>query len=251
MENSQASISNSNYITKCVRALKELSLQLFSLCLPEDSRGDVLQTLKMNWSASTSQIVRLKVLIGRVVLNRILVTAVSFQEAWATKRFRVGVFVGAVAVPAWYSYRFFDINVRDYDFYFINWVFYFKEVHVYLSVIFVAIGAFLCCPTKLGFRWWALPAVMFCATEVYQISNYTHYTDYVKGMPGWQGWSIVLCVIPAFFFTADYIAYRKYHLKDGTVARIVGVIEMDIPWSAKESILKKEANDFRNLNARV
>lgn len=193
----------------------------------------------------------LQIFRGGPVACLLLRLRVAASEAWSNDRFRLGVLVGMVAFPAWKSHTFFDINTRIEGFYYVNWVFFFNEIRTYLGVIFLAVGFLIACPQKWSFKWWALPVLMFCVSEIYAHSLYDSYDDFYQSMSIWQFAAIAVLCIPAMVVSIDYLCYRKYHLKDGNTCRMVGVIEMDLPWEKKEKMLKDLAAEYRNYNGRI
>jgi hypothetical protein len=246
MNTSLRSISQFNILKRCANFF----LPLLSFALPE-SRLDVLQMWMMNLKNLTEQGVNQICRGGLVVSASLQVMRSSFVEAWTNKRFRVGVLVGMVAFPAWKCHLFFDINARDFDWYYVNWVFYLNTIRPYLAGIFLSAGLFFAAPQKWQFRWWALPVVIFCMSEITAQTFYNDWTDFHQPMPAWELCLLILFSAPALFKGMDYLLYRKYHLKDGNVSRIIGVIEMDVAWSEKEKTLKQLAKEFRDYNARV
>lgn len=213
--------------------------QLFSLLIARTkslrnlSSMAVLQTYQAGLAAFQSRL--------RLALN----------EAWVNRRFRTGVIIGLLAIPAWKSHLFFDIDQRIEGFYYVNYVFYFNTIRPFLSGLFLAIGFFICAPQKWSFKWLALPVAIFCASEIYAESLYTDYTDFYQSMPAWQGTLIGLFCLPALFFSVDYLVYRKYHLKDGTIARMKGIIAAPgISAADKMRLLEDQSLELENFNQR-
>jgi hypothetical protein len=165
---------------------------------------------------------------------------------------RLGVVVGMVAFPAWKCHLFFDINQEIDGFYYVNWAVYFNTIRAYICGIFIAIGFFIAAPQKWKFKWWALPLVIFCATEIYEQSFYDHWTDFYNSMPLWQEMTLIIVSIVPFFFSIDYLVYRKYHLKDGNMARIIGLIKAPgLTADQKMVHLEKLVEECENFNARI
>jgi hypothetical protein len=181
----------------------------------------------------------------------LLLLVVSSKEAWSNNRFRFGIAVGMMAFHAWKCHSFFDINVRDYNFYYINWVFYFHEIRPYMCGIFLATGFFIAAPMKWGFKWWSLPVVIFCGTQIYEMSNYHDYSDFHKQMPDWQFFTVFAFAVVSMYFSMNYLLYRKYHLKDGNAARVMGIMQLDIPWDEKKKHLETLKEEMENYNARI
>lgn len=176
----------------------------------------------------------------------------SVKEALSNKRLMVGLMVGMVAFPMWKCHLFFDIDQEIAGFYYVNWAFYFNTIRAYICGIFLAIGFFIAAPQKWGFKWWALPLAIFCATEIYEQSLYDHWTDFYNPMPAWQQMTLIIVSMVPLFFSIDYLVYRKYHLKDGNIARIKGVIRMpNTDIKVKYELLEKLIAESENYNARV
>lgn len=241
---------------------KHNKLQLLKLC------GNVFQKFYSRFSSlvlslSVLALTRLRILKlmdalriyqdGQAVLTSLLANMwVSAKEAWTNKRFRVGVIVGMVAFPAWKSHLFFSIDTRIADFYYVNYAFYFNTIRGYLAFFFLLTGAFIALPQKWSFKWWAVPFAIFCATEIYAESFYTHWTDFYNPMPSWQVSLFMLFSMPAFYFSINYLVYRKYHLKDGTAARIIGISKTPgLSWERKGEIIEGLVHESENFNARV
>jgi hypothetical protein len=182
-------------------------------------------------------------------MHQILATTVS--EVWSNKRFRLGVFVGLVAIPAWFSHLFFNISARMDGFYYVNYVFYFNTIRPYMAMFFMVTGFFIAAPQKWKFKWFALPIAVFCLSEIISQSFYTSWQDFYNPMPMWEYSLIMVVSMPALFASADYLLYRKYHLKDGTAARVIGILNLPIDWEQKKIHLENLRKEMENFNARV
>jgi hypothetical protein len=185
-------------------------------------------------------------LAGRLAYLRL-----SLQEALANKRFLVGGLIGMMALPAWKCHLFFDINARNPEFYYVNWAFFFNTIHQELVIILVSVGAFIALPSKVGFRWLAIPLVYLNATDIYLQYFYTDWSDFYKDMPSWQVWSLFAISIVPVLFALDYLVYRNAHLRRGNHCRLIGMVEMDMPWADKETSMKLLAKEFRELNSKI
>lgn len=176
----------------------------------------------------------------------------SLKEAWTNKRFRTGVLFLSLAPFMYWGYRFCDINERNFDWYFINNAFYLNTIRQELAGIFLALGFFIAAPQKWAFRWFAIPVVVFCVTEIWLISGYTDWKDFYQAMPDWQVLVIAATCIPAMFFSFNYLLYRKYHLKDGNTARISGILRAPgLTTEQRFRLLEQLIEEQENFNARV
>jgi hypothetical protein len=192
-------------------------------------------------------------LTAALQINQVIQTVwTTTNEALSNPRFLCGVGIFLVAPWAYWCYRFFDIDARDYDWYYRNYAIYLNTIRAELAGIFIFLGAFIAMPQKWAIRWWAVPIVIFCVTNIYVISNITHWTEFYNTMPSWQVWAVTVTCVPALFFTANYFLYRKYHLKDGNLARVQGIIAAPgIPAELKVKLLEDLIRERENYNARV
>jgi hypothetical protein len=196
------------------------------------------RSLKQTAALQTCQVIR--------------IASTTLNETLSNPRFLCGVGIFLVAPWAYWCYRFFDIDARDYDWYYRNYAIYFNTIRAELAGIFIFLGAFIAMPQKWAIRWWAIPIVIFCVTNIYVISKITHWTEFYNTMPSWQVWAVVLTCVPAVFFTANYFLYRKYHLKDGNLARVNGIIKAPgIPAELKIKLLEDLIHERESYNARV
>lgn len=70
-----------------------------------------------------------------------------------------------------------------------------------------------------------------------------------------RGWQLGL-FIPVLILSAmkviDYIVYAKYHLKDGSICRIAGMIKAPgLTPDEKMPFLDKLVDEYQNFNARI
>lgn len=176
----------------------------------------------------------------------------SLIEGWTNKRLRAGVLIVLLSAPAWNLHFLFDLDGRSETWYWQNFAFYFNNIKGYMVLFFVAIGGFIAAPQKWKFRWWSLPLAFFAITEIYDRYFYDDYKDFQQVMPDWRMWGIMALCIPALFFSMNYLLYRKYHLKDGTAGRIVGIWRApNIPRDLRCDRMEQLAQEAEQFNARV
>lgn len=178
--------------------------------------------------------------------------AVRLKEGWTNRRFLTGAIIFLLALPAWKFHLLFDVNVRSEEWYWQNLAFFFNNIKWILILFFVMIGGFIAMPQKWSFRWWALPIAFFAATEIYDRYFYDDYLDFQQELPDWRVCGILALCVPAVLFSLDYLAYRKYHLKDGNAARILGVAKMKgVPAEVKMELMEKLALEAETFNERI
>lgn len=177
----------------------------------------------------------------------------SLTKGWANKRFRTGALIVMLGVPCWFMHRFFSVDTRMDDFYYVNFAFYFNNVKPYLCGFFVSIGFFLALPQKYSFRWWAIAIAFFCITELYDRTFvYNDPMDFQQSMPNWRVYGLFTLSMIAFAFSVDYLVYRYYHLENGTAARIIGIARVKgLPVDQKMDTIEQLAQEAEQFNARI
>lgn len=252
--NTSQSISNKQTKTEWLNFLSHLSLRLAWSWLRQ------LCTLRLQL---LTLIRRLHAILGWTVGK----IRLEYAEATSNKRVMIGYVMMAVGASFYEAHLLFihpampsplafinEIEVPIEVWYYKRWYYWFFTMRTEFLIIFGGIALFLRMPTKWGYRYMIAPVVAYMIAEiVYQSFYCTHYTHFYSWWTPERGVQYLIVVIVfgyAAFKALDYTAYRNYHLKDGTVCRLVGVIEMDLPWSEKEKSLKLLAKEFRDLNAR-
>jgi hypothetical protein len=256
MDSQSQSISQSNYLKRCARALKELSLQLFSLCLPEDSRAGFLQTLSL---------MRLPAFLGWIAGN----VKVAWNEVTTNDRIFVGFVLMGVGGLFYQAHLLFihpeipsaiafinDPAVPIEVWYYKRWFYWFFTQREEFFFGSCSVGLFLMWPQKSAYRYAFVPLLVACVAEIFYqsffISDWTHfYRGFFTLERGWEGIAILVALVFAIKRIIDYQVHRKYHTKDGNTCRMVGLIEMNIPWADKEATLKNLAKEYRDYNSRV
>lgn len=256
METSR-SISHNNLITKCgkyfvwfLRSFLPVSL------LP------YWEPLQSNLASLTRQ---MAAPLGWSVGN----LKVEMNEAMTNGRVMVGYVLMGVGALSYEAHLLFihpeiyspfafinDPEVPKGVFYYKRWFYWFFTNREEFLFIFASAGMFLRLPSKWGFRYLAVPVIAWLVCEVlYQtffISHYTHfYTSFFTRERGWELFVILVAVVFGLFKALHYSAYRKYHLKDGNAARIMGVFMLDIPWDQKKEHFETLKEEMENYNSRV
>jgi hypothetical protein len=175
------------------------------------------------------------------------------QEVVTNRRLLTGILISLLAIPAWRCYNWFDPDARIEGMAFwVNCAFFLNSVRGYLAFFFITTGTFILLPQKWAFRWWAIPVAVFCASEVYRMTQFTFWKDFYTDYPSWQMFLVFGMSVPALYVSANYLLYRKYHLKDGTAARIVGIVRAPgISRDEKWVMLEKLVAESENFNARI
>lgn len=188
---------------------------------------------------------------------------ISLKEFFSNKRLVSGAFLITLGIPSWICYQWFgDPAVRLENFwskYYVNWTWYLITIRPYLTGFFVSTGFFIALPQKWAYKWWLIPTAFFCASELYRVSVFTNYSNwytpfpwYQMFMPSWQALVVFILAVPAFYLSMNYTLYRKYHLKDGTVCRVKGIvqapkIQIEVRYKNLESLIEES----ENFNARI
>jgi hypothetical protein len=240
------SISNHNIKQRCARALKE---QL-------SSSWQHLLSLPL-----VQKLHRFPVFLGWTAGN----ARVAWYEVLTNNRVFVGVVLMGVGVFLYVAHLLFHHPEVNSPFAFIHetevpidvwyykrWFYWFYTQREEFLFGFGLTGFFLRCPVKWGFRWSLVPLIAVCFTEIIQQSFFIdHYTDFFT-FPAWQIWFVVIASIIPVYICLDYAAYRKYHLKDGNAARVLGVFNLpQLSWDEKKPHFEKLNEEMQNLNSRV
>jgi hypothetical protein len=177
---------------------------------------------------------------------------VSFNELFRSKRFCVGIVLIIVGLLSKNLYLAFDPDALfDKWIYYKNTYWYLWTIRSQMKDILFSVGVLLLFPTKIKLRYIVL-LNMFGATM--EIIHYSFYTvDYETfHMP--FNWTVKLVgfFLPIFLLViADYMCYRKYHLHDGSVKRIVGIVETpNLDADRKIEIVNSEKRVIENLYAK-
>jgi hypothetical protein len=198
-------------------------------------------------SAPTLQKIRLYATLG----------CLAGKEIFSNDRKFVGSVTLMVSLAFWWAHLFFDYSTVIEGWYYKNWFFWFFTNREELTIGFGLIGFFLICPTKWDYKYALVPMIVYLLSEVvYQSFQITHWTHFYKSLfsseRGWQLGLFVVVLILSAVKVIDYIAYTKYHLKDGNAGRIVGIWRApDTSRDVKCDIMEKLAAESENLNARI
>jgi hypothetical protein len=226
-----------NHLKQCSKnGLKELRSRWRSFwCLVSFTSASFLQTL------------RLYATLGWI----------AGSEIYSNDRKFSGSVMLMVSLTFWWAHLFFDYTVVIEGWYYKNWFFWFFTNREELTIGFGLLGFFLICPLKWGYKYALCPLIVFLFSEViYQSFQITHWTHFYKSMfSAERGWQLGV-FIPVFILSAvkviDYIAYTKYHLKDGNMSRITGMIKSPgLTPDEKMPVLDKLVDEYQNFNARI
>jgi hypothetical protein len=177
---------------------------------------------------------------------------VAYQEILTNNRvFIGGVFMFGVAPLFYMAHLFLDQNVVLEGFYYRAPYYWFFTNREEFGISFVLTGFFLIAPTRWGFRYLLIPFIAACITEiVYQsffIDSWDFYTT-----PSWEVYAVIVASLFPLYKVINYMCYLKYHVKDGNVSRIIGVIKApNVSLEQKMKILEDLANEYENFYSRI
>lgn len=226
METQSQSISNQQPFLKCGRFLRSL----FSL-----------RSLQVLFTTSPQVLVRLVTPVG---------LDASINEVFANRRFLAGLgfmVVGSISIVFHYL---FDEAVRNFNWYYVNWFYFFYTIRVYVLLIFWSLAFFLFTPVKYR------SIIPFSCAQAFGWVNVIHYSFFVTSnsefhaVPHWS--IIVLALSLAFSFSMciSELVYFWEHKRKGNHCRFVGLTEIDIPLEKKELMYKQLAKEFREHNSK-
>lgn len=229
---------------KCANGLGELYGRLLSFL------SSVLPTLRQQTRKMSRHLVTRGSLVGRSVITTI-------KESASNDRVFVGLVMLMVSPVLWWAHLFFDHEVVIEGWYYRNWFFWVFTNREEMTFGVGLTGFFLLCQQKWGYRYLLTPFVALCACEiVYQSFQISHWTHFYRPMFGpersWEPGLVILIAVFALWKAINYTVYRKYHLKDGNVARLIGIIKAPgISLERKMDILEQLVDETENYNARI
>lgn len=182
---------------------------------------------------------------------------IAGNEIYSNDRKFAGSVMVMVSLAFWWAHLFFDYTTVIDGWYYKNWFFWFFTNREELTIGFGLLGFFLMCPLKWGYKYALAPLIVFLFSEVvYQSFQITHWTHFYRSMfsaeRGWQLLVTVPVLILSGMKVIDYVLYTKYHLKDGNICRITGMIKSPgLTPDEKMPVLDKLVDEYQNLNARI
>lgn len=189
---------------------------------------------------------------------------VAYNELCTNDRLFVGVMFGFAGVLLYEAHLLFinpelpsvfafipDPMVSKQEFYYKAWYWYFFTMRQEYLLLFFLTGLFLILPTKWGYRWFLVPvlAAVFFET-VYQSFFIDDWKDF-HTTPWAEILAIVVVSIYPIYKGLDYIAYRHYHLKAGSKARLFIIKTPGVSLEQKVEKYEETVNEIFNYNARV
>lgn len=177
---------------------------------------------------------------------------VTVKEFLGSKRFCVGVALVIIGVLLKHVYQVFDSSaIFSKDWYYQNMYWYFWTIRSQMKDVVLSVGIFLLFPRKMKLRYIVFLNMFGSAIE---IMHYTFYAvDYLTfHMPATWTIKLIGFFIPAFLLKiSDYMLYRKYHIKHGSIARIFGIAKApNLPAEMKLEIINKEEEVINNFYAK-
>jgi hypothetical protein len=179
--------------------------------------------------------------------------AVSLQELVSNQRYTVGIIFLLVLAPlASVIYQVCDPSVEVEGWFFVNNYYFLFTLSNYFMLSFASVGIFLLFPVKCKISYLAMVWPFG-----YAISKILYYGFFVNSNEQFHqsgSWVLLiagLLVAIGLLLSANYLAYRKYHLKDGTIARIKGIIAAPgISAADKMRLLEDQSLELENFNQR-
>jgi hypothetical protein len=189
---------------------------------------------------------------------------VALNEVLSNNRVLVGIVLMAVGCVFYQAHLLFvrpeipsilafipDPMVSVNVWYYKCWYYWFFTQREEFLIIFSLIGFFLMLPQKWQYRYILVPVVAFSITEIVYQSFITHWTEFYT-TPDWQFLVCAPFAVYAIIKAVSYTVYRKYHLKDGNMARIKGIIRTPgIDTDTKLKYLMDLVKEQEEYNGRI
>lgn len=178
--------------------------------------------------------------------------SVTVNEIVSNYRYTVGVILLLVIAPvSSVFYLVFDSTVSS-DWYYLNYFYYFYTLSPYMMMLFASVGIFLLFPVKCKTSYLAnIWPVGYSISKLIYLGALVHTNEQFQNNTPF--FLLIIGVLSAigFLLSMDYLLYRRYHLKHGTMARIVGIIKAPgIPAADKMRLLENQSLELENFNQR-
>jgi hypothetical protein len=177
----------------------------------------------------------------------------AFRELASNGRHLFGGGLLVVGCASGMLYHFFEPLTINKDWYFLNWYYFLYTIREELTLAFWAVGTFLLLPSKYKLAF--IPCTLALA---YSIAYIIHYYFFVDSLESFHAdiymtmWVAAVSLALGFIISVDYLCYRKYHLKDGNAARIIGIAQAPgISNDSKIAIMNTLIDESQNYNARI
>jgi hypothetical protein len=177
----------------------------------------------------------------------------AFRELASNRRHLFGGGLLVVGCASGMLYHFFEPLTINKDWYFLNWYYFLYTIREELTLAFWAVGTFLLLPSKYKLAF--IPCTLALA---YSIAYIIHYYFFVDSLESFHAdiymtmWVAAVSLALGFIISIDYLCYRKYHLKDGNAARIIGIAQTPgISNDSKIAIMNTLIDESQNYNARI
>lgn len=183
------------------------------------------------------------------IQDTLIIQRASLIEIVSSKRFAVGLTLILIGLLCKYMYLLFDSTVRS-DWYFQGAYWFLWTIRLQLNDILFSIGVFLLFPVKVKLRY-VVYFHMFSAVQ-----DIFHYSIFTKDFETFHQpfmWAVTLIglMLPVFLLIiADYMCYRKYHLKYGPFATIMGIIQTPVPAEKKIEVIEQSGVKIQDFYAR-
>lgn len=202
-------------------------------------------------SVSLQQLRSLKtILVLQDTLDGLIVAG---KEVVSNQRYTAGIiFLLIIAPLSSIFYQLCDPSVLVPSWYYGNNFYFLYTLSPYFMLLFASVGIFLLFPAKCKTSYLATvwPSGYAIAKLVYFAFVVHSNEQFHSAAPWFLLWVGVLSAF-GFLMSMDYILYRRYHLKHGTIARMMGIIRAPgIDAKTKMELLENQSLELENFNQR-
>jgi hypothetical protein len=178
---------------------------------------------------------------------------VALSELVANKRLLVGVACGVLGFGSLFSQHLFSESPRNWNWFYINWFYFIEAIRFWIAISFFSLSFIFCSPQKWKISYLAFSlsfAVGICGVVNY--SFFVHTNEEFNSVPSWFVLIPSMILGVGFALAANYLCFKKYHHKDGNLARVKGiVIAPNISIETRFKHLEALVNESQNFNARI
>lgn len=177
----------------------------------------------------------------------------AMKEVLSNNRYTAGlIFLAVIAPLSSIFYQLFNPAATVEGWYYVNQYYFFYTLSPWVMLLIASTGIFLLFPVKCKTSYLATvwPAGYAIAKLIY-FGLFVHTNQQFHQAAPWFILLTGLLTAAGFLISMDYLLYRKYHLKHGTMARIIGIIKAPgIPAADKMRLLEDQSLELENFNQR-
>lgn len=148
-------------------------------------------------------------------------------DATSNKRVYLGLMLLLVVTPmSGVGYQLFDKHVHVEGWYYVNNFYLFLVLCPYISVVTALTGIFFLFPENSKRAYFLIIPAGYHVGKILWLITVDSNEDFYRTVPS-TFWLLGALAAFVWLFTSNYLMGLHYHLHDGFVARVAGVVELN------------------------